>query len=315
MPMLTRLCLLLACAGLLVAAGKGVSGGATQAAQIELGRRLFYDADLSADGSMACSSCHVQRHGFADSVATHPGVHGEAGRRNAPGLANVTRARSLTWSDPRVRTLEAQVSIPVLGDDPVEMGMKGQEAEIARRLGRDPCYVSMFRAAFPDMGGRIDMTTVTRAIAAFERSMISDDAPFDHWRRGARDALTPAQRQGSRLFARDCASCHAGADMSDGRFHAIETAGRDKGLGAVTGKAGDDGRFRTPMLRNVALTAPYLHDGSARTLGEAIARHRSVRLDAGQMAAIIAFLDAMTDRSFLSDRRYALPDSACGRAL
>ena len=103
--------------------------------------------------------------------------------------------------------------------------------------------------------------------------------------------------------------------MSDGRFHAIETAGRDKGLGAVTGKARDHGRFRTPMLRNVALTAPYLHDGSARTLGEAIARHRGVRLDAGQMAAIIAFLDAMTDRSFLSDRRYALPDSACGRAL
>lgn len=315
MPVLTRLCLLLACAGLLVTAGKGVSGGDAEAARIELGRRLFYDADLSADGSMACSSCHVQRHGFADSVATHPGVHGEPGRRNAPGLANVVRARSLTWGDPRVRTLEAQVSIPVLGDDPVEMGMKGQEAEIARRLERDPCYVSMFRAAFPDMGGRIDMATVARAIAAFERSMISSDAPLDHWRRGVRDALTPVQRQGGALFARDCASCHAGPDMSDGRFHAIESAGRDRGLGLATGKAGDDGRFRTPMLRNVALTAPYLHDGSARTLSEAIARHRGVRLDAGQMAAVGAYLDAMTDRSFVADKRYALPDSACGRAL
>lgn len=287
-----------------------------QAAKVELGRRLFYDADLSADGSMACSTCHVQRHAFADSTRTRPGVHGDAGRRNVPGLANVAWARSLTWGDPHVKTLEAQVLIPVLGQDPVEMGMHGQEAEIARRLGKDACYGQMFRSAFPEAQGRIDMTSVAKALSAFERTLISTNAPYDRWRRGDQAALSPTERAGERLFTRDCASCHAGPDLSDGRFHRIEPATADRGLGAITGKASDDGRFRTPNLRNVALTGPYLHDGSATTIADAIARHLMLKGPAqDERMTIIAFLGAMTDKDFVGEKAYALPDSACGVAL
>lgn len=307
-------------------------GNAMSAAKVELGRRLFYDADLSIDGSMACSTCHVQRYAFADSTATRPGVHGDPGRRNAPGLANIAWARRLTWADPRVTTLEAQTAIPLFGVDPVEMGMRGREAEIARRLGRDTCYVRMFRAAFPEESGRIDTGTVARSLAAFQRSMISDRTPYDRWRAGDRTALSPRQQQGEKLFRRNCATCHSGPDLTDGRFHAIELGkparndggasrhtSSDGGLSEVTDKAKDRGRFRTPGLRNLMLTAPYLHDGSAATVTDAIDRHRAVagaRLpDNDGRAALIAFLDALTDRDFVADPRYSLPDTACGVAL
>ncbi len=293
------------------------AGNAMNAAKVELGRRLFYDADLSADGSMACSSCHVQRHGFADSVAVHPGVHGDPGRRNAPGLANVAWLRPLTWGDPRITTLEAQAAVPILGTTPVEMGMHEQEAEIARRLGRDSCYVRMFRDAFPETNGRIDMGAVQKALASFERTLVSNQSPWDRWRAGDRTALTPPQREGARAFARSCATCHSGPDLGDGRFHAIEPAGADRGLAEISGKPGDNGRFRTPPLRNVALTAPYLHDGSAVTLADAIARHREAtdRLSDADRQAILVFLGTLTDRAFVTDHRYSLPDSACGLPL
>ncbi|NIJ20301.1 cytochrome c peroxidase [Sphingomonas naasensis] len=125
------------------------AGNAMSAAKVELGRRLFYDADLSIDGSMSCATCHVQRHGFADSTATHPGVHGDPGRRNAPGLANLAWAKSLTWADPRVTTLEAQVLIPLTGTTPVEMGMRGKEADIANRLGHDSAMSACSAMPFP----------------------------------------------------------------------------------------------------------------------------------------------------------------------
>lgn len=320
--------LLIAAAGLLAIAASGnwpwpqgrptprVPGdNPMSAAKVALGRRLFYDADLSVDGSMACSSCHVQRHAFADSTPTHPGVHGEPGRRNAPGLANVAWARTLTWGDPRVTTLEAQVRIPVLGTSPVEMGMHGQEAEIVRRLARDGCYAQMFRTAFPADHGRIDMDNVARALAAFERTLASHDAPFDRWRGGDGSALTSLQRAGAGIFRRSCAACHAGPDLRDDRFHAIEPATADPGLGEITKRSADNGRFRTPGLRNVLLTAPYLHDGSARTPEEAIARHRAIPLDEADTQVVIAFLGALTDRSFTTDKRYSLPDEACGVKL
>lgn len=291
-----------------VPAGNGMS-----AAKVELGRRLFYDADLSIDGSMACSTCHVQRHAFADGNRTHPGVHGDPGRRNVPGLANLAWARSLTWGDPRLRTLEAQILIPVTGTDPVEMGMKGKEAEIAARLGRDACYVRMFREAFPETGGRIDIAAVGKAVASFERSLVSTDTRYDRWRAGDAAAITAEEASGARAFGRACASCHAGPDLTDGRFHAVRFDSSDRGLGEITGRRADDGRFRTPGLRNVMLTAPYLHDGSAATVGEAIDRHASVPI--GERGVIIAFLDTLTDRTFVADPRYALPRTACGEAL
>jgi cytochrome c peroxidase len=280
-------------------------------AKVALGRRLFYDADLSADGSMACSTCHVQRHGFADGNVSHPGVHGDPARRNVPGLANVAWARPLTWGDPTVRTLEAQILVPVTGVHPVEMGMRGREEEIAARLRRNPCYVAMFRAAFPQQDGHIDMGNAAQALASFERSLLSTDAPYDRWRAGDKGALTPLQLRGAASFRAQCASCHSGPDLSDRRFHAVLPAvAADWGLAEISGRARDAGRFRTPSLRNVAVTAPYFHDGSAPTLASAVDRHGLARPLADR-DAILAFLDALTDHAFLTDKRYALPGETC----
>lgn len=278
-------------------------------ARVELGRRLFYDADLSLDGTMACAACHEQRHAFADGNRTRPGITGEPGRRNVPGLANVAWMAPLTWADPRQTTLEAQVAVPVLGDHPVEMGMKGQEAEIARRLGRDPCYVRQFRTAFPEKGGAIGLETVAMALAAFERTMVSFGSDHDRGR------LSDSARRGAAAFGAACENCHGGPHFSDGAFHRLEAVvPADRGLGEVTGRVEDDGRFRTPGLRNVALTAPYFHDGRAADLPAAIARHGIV-LPAAEQGDVIAYLEALTDRDFVTDPRFALPQKACGHAL
>ncbi|WP_326490636.1 cytochrome c peroxidase [Sphingobium sufflavum] len=279
------------------------------AARVELGRRLFYDADLSVDGTMACSACHEQKRAFADGNRTRPGVHGDPGRRNVQGLANVGWLAPLTWADPRQTTLEMQLLVPLLGEHPVEMGMKGQEAEIAARLSRDPCYVRQFAKAFPKERGAIGMATVAKAIAAFERTLISFGSPYD------RGALSDEARRGAALFAPACAGCHAGPHFTDGAFHRLEApVAGERGLGEATGRVEDDGRFRTPGLRNVALTAPYFHDGLSGGLAEAIDRHR-LGIVGTDRAAIISFLEALTDQDFVTDPRLSMPDRACGRRL
>lgn len=294
------------------------------AAKVELGRRLFYDADLSINGTMSCATCHEQKRGFADGNGTRAGVHGDPGRRNVPGLANVGYAATLTWADPRLTTLEAQVAVPVLGEHPVEMGMAGNETEIGRRLGRDGCYVRMFAKAFPEEGGRIDMATVAKALAAFQRTMIAFDTPFDRYRRGRKDAISPAAQRGADIFRgrAGCASCHAGPNFSDDRYHALyfATAKADRGLGEVTHVTADEGKFRTPGLRNVALTAPYMHDGSVPTLDEALRRHSPVLPTSADLtdrdrSDLIAFLGELTDQRFITDPRFALPAKACGQRL
>jgi len=293
------------------------------AAKVELGHRLFYDADLSINGTMSCATCHEQRHAFTDTNATRPGVHGDPGRRNIQALANVAYFRSITWADPRAATLEQQMRIPVLGLNPVEMGMAGQEAELARRLSADACYREMFARAFPETGGRIDLDNVGKALAAFQRTMLAFDTPWD------RDptALPAAAQYGEALFrsARlNCASCHAGPHFTDaerpGAYHRLPgMSDADAGLSEVTSRPEDRGRFRTPSLRNVAETAPYLHDGSARTLEAAIQRHYVSGDPAAptpaETADLVAFLTALTDLGFLKDPRFALPQTACGRPL
>lgn len=293
------------------------------AAKVELGRRLFYEADLSIDGTMACATCHSQRHAFADDNRTRGGVHGDPGLRNVPGLANIGWSRPLTWADPRLTTLEAQAAVPVLGEQPIEMGMKGNEAELARRLRRDPCYVRMFRAAFPETKGAIDMGAVTKALAAFQRTLIAFDTPFDRYRRGKVDAMSASAKRGANLFhgRAACAGCHAGPNFTDNGFHALEPfhPDNDRGLGAVTGRLADDYKFRTPGLRNVASTGPYMHDGESRTLEDAIRRHGQMAPDPGltdmEMADLIAFLDTLTDLRFIANPRLTSPVKACGRRL
>ncbi len=289
--------------------------------RVELGRRLFYDADLSIDGTMACATCHEQHHGFTDSNTTHPGVHGDAGRRNVMTLANVGTFASLTWGDPRVTRLEDQALIPITGATPVEMGFHGQEKVLEDRIGGQACYRKLFAAAFPEANGEVSMATMAKALASFQRTLVSRDAPYDRKIRGeAVDTSIEAVR-GEKLFfgKAGCAACHAGPDFTDAPkagFHRIDLPfSGDQGLGEITGKAEDKGRFRTPSLRNVAISAPYLHDGSARTLPGAIRRHRmAMGLKDGEVEDLVAFLRTLTDDRFVADPRFALPKASCAAA-
>lgn len=294
----------------------GPAGHEMGAARIELGRRLFYDADLSSDGTLACANCHEQRRGFADSVATRGGVHGNPGRRNAPGLANVAWLPRLTFADSDITSLEAQALIPLLGENPVEMGMKGQEAELVRRLKADPCYRKMFAAAFPEQKGRIALSNIVAALAVFQGTMVSRSAPYDRFRGGDLAALTELQREGEGLFRTEgCGSCHSGPQLTDAEYHRLgESDAFDSGLFEHTRREEDRGRFRTPSLRNVAVTGPWWHDGSAATLEEAVRRHPAAWPDHG-LAPVLAFLDSLTDAAFLADPALSRPDLACGKRL
>ena len=238
------------------------------AARVELGRRLFFDPVLSADGSMACASCHDPGHGFADPRRVSIGVRGQRGTRNAPSLFNVAYGTRFFW-DGRAASLEDQVRFPI--ENPRELGSK--LADVVTRLRRDPRYVKEFAAAFDE-----GLTTVNlaRAIAGFERTLLLGDSAIDRFRGGDSGALTNAQRQGLWLFesrAR-CWRCHSGGNFTDGRFHntgvAVLRQPADPGRFAVTRRPADRGAFKTPTLRGVSRTAPYMHDGSLKTLEDVV---------------------------------------------
>lgn len=310
------------------------SGNLPSAIKIELGRRLFYDADLSWDGAMSCATCHEQKRGFADANKTRAGFDGSPGERNIQTLANVGWFNSLTWGGPHVDTLEHQALIPIEGFVPVEMGFGGKpEGALAQRLADQSCYPELFRAAFPEHDGKIDMHTITLALAAFQRTLVSLDAPYDRWIRDDTAALTVQQKRGAALFdAKQCSSCHAGPHFTDAAmpdvkpdqaFHRLAqpAKGKDAGLSRITQKPEDVGRFRTPGLRNVALSAPFMHDGEVATLREAILHHYAdasttdprLRQAPGdsEIDDLLAFLEALTDQGFITNPAFARPPTHC----
>ncbi|PEQ14359.1 hypothetical protein B2G71_01810 [Novosphingobium sp. PC22D] len=205
--------------------------------------------------------------------------------------------------------------VPMTGRDPIEMGMDGAEPELIRRLSASPCYRALFDAAFPGRSDSpIGFATVSRALAAFERTIVSYDSAWDRAHAGEAP-LSAAAARGEALFAggAGCASCHAGRDFTDRAFHRLpgwSADAEDQGLARETGRAADAGLFRTPPLRNVAATAPYLHDGSAATFDEVLAYHGAA-LAPPDRRAIAAFLASLSDTSLDDDPRFALPDPEC----
>jgi len=168
--------------------------------KVELGERLFVEPALSRDFSMSCDTCHQRHRGFSETLPTHPGVNEDPGKRNAPGLANVGYFTVLTWANPTNRTLEAQASDPIFGEHPVEMGMAKMEAELVRRLSADVCYRRQFAAAFPDEKDPISVKTVVKALGAFQRTLLSFNAPYDRAERGEPVAFSGQAMQGAVLF-------------------------------------------------------------------------------------------------------------------
>jgi len=235
-------------------------------AKVALGRRLFFDPVLSKSRQLACASCHDPDLGWADGRRVSFGHDRQPGRRNAPSIATSAHVAPLFW-DGRAATLEAQALHPIA--DPIEMGFTTQGA--VRRLRRDASYRHAFNAVFAQP--RIDAAQLGQAIAAFERSLSPRSSRFDRFLRGNARALDDAQLRGLHLFRTQagCMNCHSGAALTDNGFHNLGLhfhgrARQDLGRYEFTGDPADSGRFRTPSLRGVAATAPYMHNGMIPTL-------------------------------------------------
>lgn len=264
-------------------------------AKAELGRRLFYDTRLSGNQTYSCASCHQQRLAFSDGLQRAVGATGETHPRNSMALINVAYNVGFTWADPRSRSLEEQALVPMLNQTPIEMGVAGRIDEILGRLRADQRYLRWFEGAFPDSSGAITLANVARALASFERMLISADSPYDRYAYGDdAEAISEEARRGMAIFFSDrggCFRCHRGFNFSGPvTYHQsdteepvfLNTGLYDLGLGRYpeentglyehTGRRRDMGRFRIPTLRNVELTGPYMHDGSIDSLEEVV-RH------------------------------------------
>ncbi|MDX2015661.1 MAG: di-heme enzyme [Myxococcaceae bacterium] len=319
--------------------------------KVELGRRLFYDVRLSKNRTQACASCHEQRRAFTDGRPVGIGSTGEAHPRNAQGLANVAYVPTLTWANPLLATLERQALLPLLGEHPVELGFAGAEGELFERLATEGDYAERFARAFPDEAPSISLVTITRALAAFQRTLLSGNSPYDRWVNGDASALSDSAKRGLELFnseALECYHCHAGFNFSDSVAHAGTAAPEtpfhntglynldgngaypagNAGLFDITGRLGDMGRFRAPSLRNLTVTAPYMHDGSIATLRDVITHYaqggrskrmtgalsplqsdlvRGFTLSAQETDDLLAFLESLTDAEFLSNPAFSSP--------
>lgn len=319
-------------------------------AKFQLGRHLFYDTRLSGNAMQACATCHMQPFAFTDAARRSTGSSGERHPRNAQSLVNVAWNRAFNWADPTITTLEQQAEQPLFGASPIEMGITGNEETVLRRLRDDPQMVTLFAAAFPNERDLIHFDNIKAALATFVRGLVSFDAPYDRYVAGDANAMSAAAMRGMRLFNSDrlkCAQCHSGfnftaATSQDAPYfntglYNVDGNGAyptgNIGLMAVTGNARDMGKFRVPALRNVALTAPYLHDGSMDTLEEVVRFYErgGRKIDAGANAGdgarsplkdprvagfslsdeerrdLIAFLAALTDESFIHNPRFSDP--------
>jgi len=239
-------------------------------AKIELGRLLFHDKQLSRDGSISCATCHDPNKGYSDGRKRAIGVTGKILPRRSPSLLNAAYNSSQFW-DGRARSLEQQAAAPMLSSD--EMGMPDQAALVARVEG-----VGEYRRRFHDVfGGEINVDDVKRAIAAFERTLVTPDSAFDRYIGGDKQALTLRQKRGLILFfgKAACTGCHNGPNFTDNKFHSLgllpgEQAEADVGRFAVTRDPADRHAFKTPSLRNATQQSPYMHNGSIATLPEVI---------------------------------------------
>jgi cytochrome c peroxidase len=327
-------------------------------AKVELGRYLFFDRRLSRNQTQSCASCHDPKKAFTDGLAAPLGVTGERAPRSAMSLTNVAFLSVYTWANPQLTSLEVQALIPLFGEHPVEMGMGGREAELFARIKAEPRYRSLFGEAFPSEARQGDealysLSTLTKALASFQRSLLSFDSPYDRMKYGGQPrALSAAAKRGEQLFfgeRLECYHCHGSFTFTDNIRHSklpfpetgfhntglynVDGVGgyprHNPGIMELTGDPADVGRFRTPTLRNVSVTAPYMHDGSIATLREVIRSHYSragrasiqgkgpnpkrseliagFKISNAEVNDLIAFLASLTDSAFLSNSAHQDP--------
>ena len=306
-------------------------------AKVAAGRRLFFDRRLSGNGTQSCSSCHRPELAFTDGQQQAVGSTGEVHPRNAQSLLNVVYQSTLTWANPSLVSLERQMEVPLFGTDPVEMGVTDANRDrVLARIRRDRWY----RARFP---GKVTWPNVIKAIAAYQRSLVHADSRYDRYLR-RKGKLTATETRGMELFMGERAECHhchgsfifndqatyKGAPVEPAVFHntGLYNLGGtgafpepNRGVFELTGRPADMGRFKAPSLRNVALTAPYMHDGSVPTLAAAVDHYAAggrnitdgpfagdgraspfkdpliagIDLSTGDRADLVAFLRSLTD--------------------
>ncbi len=325
-------------------------------AKVELGRWLFYDTRLSVNQTTACASCHIQALAFTDGRARSVGATGQFHPRSSMTLVNAAYASRLTWANPLLDKLEDQALTPLLGDNPIEMGMGGHESRIVELLRSESRYSELLGKAFPQDVDPHSVLNAVRSISAFVRTIISYESPYDRYLAGDESAISPGAVRGMELFFSErleCFHCHGGFNFTDSTTHAsarvdsfgfhntglynIDNTGaypqENTGLFDMTGERRDMGRFRAPTLRNIAVTAPYMHDGSAATLDEVIDHYqrggrlledgaypgdgrvspfksdfiRGFDLSDAERADLLAFLNALTDENALTNPRWSDP--------
>jgi len=275
-------------------------------AKIRLGTQLYFDTRLSADNTISCASCHDPRTGWANPHRTDTGIGGQVGGRNSGTIINSAYMRFQFW-DGREESLEGQAVGPI--HNPIEMGETHEN--VVQKLNGIPGYREQFETVF---GGEVSIGRIGKAIAAFERTVISEPSPFDRYVAGDQSALSPAARRGMELFngKAHCTPCHSGPLFSDQGFHNIgvgmDQAEPDLGRFDHTKDSADKGKFKVPTLRNIAQTPPYLHDGSEATLMDVIEYYdrggvpnpwldplmMPLHLTAREKADLVAFLEALS---------------------
>ncbi len=315
--------------------------------KVELGRYLFYDKRLSQNQKQSCGSCHQQSKAFTDARLQAEGSTGEIHPRGAMSLINVAYSPVLGWANPNLKSLEQQILVPLFGTHPVELGMSGKEDLLVQRLKEEPKYPKMFASAFPETPDSITLANAVNAIASFERTLLSGDSPYDEYRRGDDpDAISPSAKRGESLFFSErleCFHCHGGFNLTgtvdylgkatpELEFHNTglfdlknesSYPADNPGLFEFTRKPEDGGKFKAPTLRNIALTSPYMHDGSVKTLEEAVEHYASggraaanknksefvkpFALTAQEKEDLVNFLKSLTDPQIASNAKWSDP--------
>lgn len=284
--------------------------------RVELGKRLFFDPALSRDSTLSCATCHRPHLAFADSLPQTPGIEGRPGTRNAPTLANVGYLNSLL-REGGVPTLEMQVLVPIQEHNEFDFNI----LEISDRLNRIPEYVAQAQKAYDR---KPDAFVITRAIAAFERTLVSGNSPFDYWFfQNKTNAVSASVKRGYELFQSEktgCGKCHSGFLFSNQDFanNGLYETYADPGRFRLTGRESDLAVFKIPTLRHVAITAPYMHDGSLPTLDAVLDHYQSggknhpnkshllrpFGLTPSERADMLAFLHSLTDQGFLNNPEF-----------
>ncbi len=327
--------------------------------KVELGRWLFYDTRLSANETMSCGSCHLQHLAFTDARVNAIGATGEQHPRGSMSLVNTAYASRLTWANHLLDRLEVQALTPLFSEKPVEMGMGGREHEIVQLLRADSRYKDLLPKAFPGDEDPYSVLNAVRGISSFVRSVVSFNAPYDRYLRGDEAALSVSAQLGMSLFfseKTECFHCHGGFNFTDSSTHnsvIIESVGfhnnglynigahggypaGNTGLHELTGERRDMGRFKAPTLRNIAITAPYMHDGSIAALDGVLDHYqqggrtiehgsnaghgsrnpyksvfvKAFNLTAAEREDLLAFLNALTDTTVLTNPDFSNPWAA-----